>query len=249
MLGTGHLETLRSIEKVLSIIYNHNRGNWRLALKFLRELVERALGSHFTNPEVVAWLTHLGLPCEVLGRMDLAVEIWRDCLKALSPFSRTKDKDKEILRDVHLIKRLLANYLLKLNNYNCEEAILMLREVYQEAADVFGHDDPATMTAMESLAANLNMGDGVAEALQLFLELEKLHSKIYGKENIYTIVTQGNIANTLSGMKNGLEEAIMRLHEAIGVASRVLGPDHSVTKMLKISLEQLQYRLRMENRG
>jgi len=125
----------------------------------------------------------------------------------------------------------------------------MLREVYQEAADVFGHDDPATMIAMEGLAGNLNMTGGVAEALQLFLELEKLHSKIYGKENIYTIVTQGNIANTLSGMKNGLEEAIMRLHKTIGVASRVLGPDHAVTKKLKISLEQLQYRLMMENRG
>lgn len=158
-----------------------------------------------------------------------------------------RDKDKEVLRNVHSIKRLLANYLFKLNYHG--DALWLLREVYQEAVDAFGRVAPETMQAMESLAANLNTIGAVEEALKLFLELEKLHSKIYGKENIYTIITHANIAYTLSGIKNRLVEAIKRLHELLGVANRVLGPDHHVTMSVKQNLGGLQNRLRMEHCG
>ena len=95
---------------------------------------------HFTNPEVVGWLADFVLPLETPKRKDLAIiEMQRECLKALSPISGTKDKDKKVVRSVTSIKAELTTFLFVKRNY--EEALLMLRENYQDVLDAFRPDD------------------------------------------------------------------------------------------------------------
>jgi len=234
VLGTGHLETLRSKYR-LSQIYNDKQMTFA-PLKLLREILERALDCHFTNLEVVNWLSKLGT---VLGsglkRMDLAFEIYRECLKALSPISVTKDKDKELLRTVLEIKTNLAGAYGK----NRKEALWLYSEVYEKGVEAFGPDDQLVMATTSNLAVILSSTGREREALQLFLELIKHQIKIFGKEDLRTITTEYNIASIFI-LINRLEEATERTHCLCEKARRVLGHDHILTKRANRAVEELR---------
>lgn len=235
VLGKGHLETLRS-KFVLSkaLVNRHQKFS---TFKLNREIIERALECNFTTLEVVDWLDAL---CTVLIKdlkwKDLGIEIYRECLKALSSISVTKDEDKEVLRIVLNIKGSIG--AATLYNNNIKESFLLFSEVYEKGVEAFGPDDPSNLSRQNNLACILEKMGRHAEALQLLLKLNNHQIKIFGREMEVVIQTELSIAIILIKM-NRLEEATARVHEVCEKTSRVLGPDHPLTKRANNAKELL----------
>lgn len=219
VLGTEHLDTLRSMEILASIL--KDAGHYVEAEKMVRETLavqRRVLGDD--HPDTIGSMRRLASILYDEGRLEESETMKRETLaiqrRVLGP------DHPETLGSMNN----LANALETEGHY--AEAEKLHRETLSIRQRVLGPNHPDTLLSMNNLALALQDEGRYAEAETLFRQALEIRQNVLGPDHPNTLRSMSTLALTLQN-EGHYDEAERLYRQALEVQRRVLGPDHPST--------------------
>lgn len=119
-----------------------------------------------------------------------------------------------------------------------EEALELIRQVWESRRQVQGDDHPQTLGAASNLATQLAQAGQLEEARQLYEDTLAARRRILGDDHPDTLTSENNLGIFLMDQRL-LDEAEQPLTRAVNGRLRVLGPEHPDTLTARYNLAQL----------
>jgi tetratricopeptide (TPR) repeat protein len=230
VLGSEHLDTLESIEKLASLC--RKKGEIFEAETMYRKILavrENSLGlEHADTLEIL----------NILGEMIFEKG---DLIEAEVLYRRAHEQCKISLGKNHLntlrSKRFLADFLRKKGDIS--EAEILFRQVLDKNEKVFGLEHPETLESIEKLGSFLYVyNDNFIESESLLIRAMAVAAKIYGSEDPSTNAIALDLSNLLK-RKGNYEEAEILNRRVLNFNENAFGPDYSLTLLSSFTLGML----------
>ena len=110
-----------------------------------------------------------------------------------------------------------------------DEAEAIFRPLLERQRRVLGDEDPLTLNTMNEMSVMYYRQDRYIEALPLVENSWRVLRKLLGETAPRTLISQGNLADTLGKLRR-YGEAEHHYSSAIEGQQRVLGLDHPMTR-------------------
>ena len=110
-----------------------------------------------------------------------------------------------------------------------DEAERLFRPALERQQRVLGDDDSLTLNTLNEMSVLYFRQGRYAEGLPFIERAWRLHLKLFGENAPRTLISQGNLADTLAKLKR-YDEAEQLFRTAITGQERVLGREHPTTR-------------------
>jgi len=172
-------------------------------------------------------LLNLGAALTNVQRLDEALVVNEEFVTTIRRMYGSDDE-----RTIDSEERLAVTLLRQGGDENLRSALQTLRRTYAWRVEIEGSDDEKTLQIASHLADAHRFLGNFHESERLRRDVVNTRRGVMGEEHSQTLEAQWLLAHNLI-LQHKLDEARNIRDRLLPVASRVLGPDHSVTSVLR----------------